>query len=134
MTFTSLVTSSPCRAFLVSTIDYFENDELVVDKILNFAEYLGILRHNNPEQYRMIFNKPSLDHLINEIEKKLGTDFYDEKLFVDFFEKINKTKPIYIYCRSGNRSKKSSEILKKIGFVKVYDLLGGYKNWIKNSN
>ena len=48
--------------------------------------------------------------------------------------KINKTKPIYIYCRSGNRSKKSSEILKKIGFVKVYDLLGGYKNWIKNSN
>jgi rhodanese-related sulfurtransferase len=53
---------------------------------------------------------------------------------VDFFQKINKTKPIYIYCRSGNRSKKSSEILKKIGFVKVYDLLGGYKNWIKNSN
>jgi rhodanese-related sulfurtransferase len=64
----------------------------------------------------------------------INIDFYDEKLFVDFFQKINKTKPIYIYCRSGNRSKKSSEILKKIGFVKVYDLLGGYKNWIKNSN
>ena len=68
------------------------------------------------------------------IKGSINIDFYDEKLFVDFFEKINKTKPIYIYCRSGNRSKKSSEILKKIGFVKVYDLLGGYKNWIKNSN
>ena len=71
---------------------------------------------------------------LGHIKGSINIDFYDEKLFVDFFEKINKTKPIYIYCRSGNRSKKSSEILKKIGFVKVYDLLGGYKNWIKNSN
>ena len=71
---------------------------------------------------------------LGHIKGSINIDFYDEKLFVDFFQKINKTKPIYIYCRSGNRSKKSSEILKKIGFVKVYDLLGGYKNWIKNSN
>ena len=71
---------------------------------------------------------------LGHIKGSINIDFYDEKLFVDFFEKVNKTKPIYIYCRSGNRSKKSSEILKKIGFVKVYDLLGGYKNWIKNSN
>ena len=71
---------------------------------------------------------------LGHIKGSINIDFYDEKLFVKFFKKINKTKPIYIYCRSGNRSKKSSEILKKIGFVKVYDLLGGYKNWIKNSN
>ena len=71
---------------------------------------------------------------LGHIKGSINIDFYDEKLFVDFFEKVNKTKPIYIYCRSGNRSKKSSEILKKIGFIKVYDLLGGYKNWIKNSN
>ena len=71
---------------------------------------------------------------LGHIKGSINMDFYDEKLFVNFFQKINKTKPIYIYCRSGNRSKKSSEILKEIGFVKVYDLLGGYKNWIKNSN
>ena len=71
---------------------------------------------------------------IGHIEGSINIDFYDEKLFMQFFEKINKSKPIYIYCRSGNRSKKSSEILKKIGFIKVYDLFGGYKSWIKNSN
>jgi rhodanese-related sulfurtransferase len=71
---------------------------------------------------------------LGHIKGSININFYDEKLFVKFFKKINKTKPIYIYCRSGNRSKKSSEILKEIGFVKVYDLLGGYKNWIKNSN
>ena len=71
---------------------------------------------------------------LGHIKGSININFYDEKLFVKFFKKINKTKPIYIYCRSGNRSKKSSEILKEIGFIKVYDLLGGYKNWIKNSN
>ena len=71
---------------------------------------------------------------LGHIKGSINIDFYDKKLFVKFFQKINKTKPIYIYCRSGNRSKKSSEILKEIGFVKVYDLLGGYKNWKKNSN
>jgi rhodanese-related sulfurtransferase len=71
---------------------------------------------------------------LGHIKGSINIDFYDEKLFVKFFQKINKTKPIYIYCRSGNRSKKSSKILKEIGFVKVYDLLGGYKNWIKNGN
>ena len=54
--------------------------------------------------------------------------------FIEGLDKLDKNKAYFIYCRSGNRSKKSSEILKEIGFVKVYDLLGGYKNWIKNSN
>ena len=71
---------------------------------------------------------------LGHIKGSINIDFYDEKLFVDFFQKINKTKPIYIYCRSGNRSRKSSEILKKLGFAKVYDLKGGYKNWVKSIN
>jgi hypothetical protein len=38
---------------------------------LNLAEFLGILRHNNPEQFRLKFKKPDLDFIIEEIEKKL---------------------------------------------------------------
>ena len=45
---------------------------------------------------------------LGHIKGSININFYDEKLFVKFFKKINKTKPIYIYCRSGNRSKKSS--------------------------
>ena len=68
------------------------------------------------------------------LKGSVNIDFYEEELFDKFFKKVDKSKPIYIYCRSGNRSKKSSEKLKKLGFVKVYDLEGGYKNWIKKSN
>ena len=43
--------------------------------------------------------------------------------------KLDKNKPVYVYCRSGHRSGKASKILKKLGFKKVYDLKGGYLNW-----
>lgn len=68
------------------------------------------------------------------LKGSVNIDFYDEKLFDKFFNKVEKSEPIYIYCRSGNRSQKSSEQLKKLGFVKIYDLEGGYKNWVNKSN
>ena len=68
------------------------------------------------------------------LKGSVNIDFYDEKLFDKFFNKVEKSEPIYIYCRSGNRSHKSSEKLKELGFVKIYDLEGGYKNWVNKSN
>ena len=50
----------------------------------------------------------------------------------DFREKVSKLdreKPVLIYCHSGNRSGKASLILKELGFKEVYDLQGGYSNW-----
>lgn len=53
-------------------IDYFQNNELVIDKILNLAQFLGILRHNNPERYMLIGNKkPNIETLIDKIEERL---------------------------------------------------------------
>ena len=56
-------------------------------------------------------------------------DFYDE----DFELKaswIKKNQPIYIYCHGGGRSSKAAGKLLDLGFKEVYNLLGGYSNWI----
>jgi rhodanese-related sulfurtransferase len=45
---------------------------------------------------------------------------------------LDKKNPIYLYCRSGNRSKKSADILIKLGFSEVYDLKGGFVEWNLN--
>jgi rhodanese-related sulfurtransferase len=53
-------------------------------------------------------------------------------LQADFSKKIktlDATKPVYIYCRSGARSKKAAQILEQEGFKKIIDLKGGYLNW-----
>ena len=47
----------------------------------------------------------------------------------DFQQKLSdlpKDKPYLVYCRSGNRSGKTVELMKTMGFIKVYDLKGGY--------
>ena len=117
--------------FLLFPILIFSQE---IDSFYELVSY-DIYKNKISTKDALVFDvRTSEEFNLGHIKGSINIDFYDEKLFVDFFEKINKTKPIYIYCRSGNRSKKSSEILKKIGFVKVYDLLGGYKNWIKNSN
>ena len=117
--------------FLLFPILIFSQE---IDSFYELVSY-DIYKNKISTKNALVFDVRTTEEFnLGHIKGSINIDFYDEKLFVDFFQKINKTKPIYIYCRSGNRSKKSSEILKKIGFVKVYDLLGGYKNWIKNSN
>lgn len=40
----------------------------------------------------------------------------------------DKTKPIFIYCRSGVRSKKAAQVLADAGYHKVYEF-GGILDW-----
>ena len=62
------------------------------------------------------------------IEGAINIDYYS----LDFkknVSKLNKNKAIYVYCRSGNRSGKTMQIMTDLGFVEVYNLIGGYGAW-----
>lgn len=40
--------------------------------------------------------------------------------------KLDKNKPVVVYCASGGRSAKAAAIMKENGFTVVYNLLGGF--------
>lgn len=63
------------------------------------------------------------------IEDAQNLDFFDQKNFISGLEKLDKNKPVYVYCKSGGRSNKAARIMKKMGFTKIYDLEGGYSNY-----
>jgi len=65
------------------------------------------------------------------IDDAINIDYFESDTFAEKFEQFNKDEPLYIYCRSGGRSGKSSKILIELGFSKVYDLKGGYLAWSK---
>ena len=44
------------------------------------------------------------------------------------FKVTDLTTPIYIYCRSGNRSHSALGVLQKLGYTKVFDI-GGIKHY-----
>lgn len=63
------------------------------------------------------FKEGHIGHAVN-------IDFFSED-FASEFEKFNKDQPLYIYCRSGNRSAKAAKKLHEMGFGEIYDLKGG---------
>ena len=54
-----------------------------------------------------------------------GPDFNKE------IAQLDKSKPVLLYCRSGRRSNAASKKLQSVGFTELYDLQGGYLNWVK---
>jgi rhodanese-related sulfurtransferase len=69
-------------------------------------------------------------------EGAIKTAIFVNYFEVDFYEKIakqlDKNKPVYLYCRSGNRSRKASKTLEAKGF-NVVNVLGGYMQWKKEN-
>lgn len=49
--------------------------------------------------------------------------------FVDEIQKLDKDAPIYLYCRSGNRSGSVLGAMKQMGYGKVYHLAHGIIDW-----
>ena len=63
------------------------------------------------------------------ISKALNMDVFQQSSFRDAAEKLDRDKPVYLYCRSGSRSRKAARILIDMGFGQIYDLKGGYMSW-----
>ena len=59
---------------------------------------------------------------------------YFGRSFLEEVSKFDKKKPIFIYCRSGNRTSSASRKMLNQGFNEVADLQGGIINWAKNKN
>ena len=89
-----------------------EYKEAVINKKVQLVDV------RTPEEYK----KGHLGHALN-------IDYYDKKGFAASFDSLNKELPVYLYCRSGFRSKKAAMKLIAMGFKKVYDLKGGLNNW-----
>lgn len=46
-------------------------------------------------------------------------------------EKLDKKRPVMLYCKTGVRSGKAAAVMQKLGFTALYNLEGGYLNWQK---
>lgn len=57
-----------------------------------------------------------------------NVDFHDDA-FQDSVAKLDKTKPYLVHCAAGGRSAKTRDMMKKLGFTRVYHLDGGLTAW-----
>lgn len=54
---------------------------------------------------------------------------YNDRRFLTEINTLDKTKPTYIYCRSGGRSAGAMKDMLALGFTEVYNMTGGIKAW-----
>ena len=66
----------------------------------------------------------SSDH----IDQAVNVDWLGDS-FVEGTEKLDKTKPVFVYCKSGGRSQSAVEKLSELGFTNIYQLKGGILKW-----
>lgn len=62
------------------------------------------------------------------LQNATAINFFDAD-FKEKVDKLDKNKPIYVYCAVGGRSAKACKILQESGFKNVYNLLGGWNGW-----
>lgn len=66
---------------------------------------------------------------VGMIPKAMHLDFYAGGDFIQELEKLDKEKHYYVYCRSGQRSGKTCEIMNQLGIPEAYNLMGGMLDW-----
>lgn len=64
------------------------------------------------------------------VEGAIMYNFYNDDFDANL-KKLDKEKPVAVYCKSGGRSGKSMKKLNKLGFKVVYNLDGGMGAWKK---
>ncbi len=78
-------------------------------------EYLIDVR--TPDEYKT-------EHLNNSINID-----YNGSNFASEIDKLDKTRPVFIYCLSGVRSGSAMSTFQEKGFTKVYNMKGGIMQW-----
>jgi thioredoxin len=62
------------------------------------------------------------------IDKAINIDWYDPT-FAAQVSHLDKSKPVFVYCKAGGRSEQAAEKLVELGFTQIYNLNGGMMKW-----
>ena len=89
---------------------------------------------------KLIFNKDTLvldsrkpfEYDVGTFKRSVNPDVDNFREFPKYLNKLNKKKPIAMFCTGGIRCEKASVFLEKKGFKNVYQLKGGILNYLKN--
>ena len=78
----------------------------------------------------MIDVRTQNEYLSGHIKNAVNIDYYKD--FKRIILSYLKCGTYVIYCETGFRSVQACRYMKKLGFKNVYDLKGGYINWLEN--
>ncbi|TDS65035.1 rhodanese-like domain-containing protein [Myroides indicus] len=114
-----LITGINCRAQVSEEANLLEKKEFY--KVISQTKKVQLVDVRTAEEYKngTIKYAQNIDCLSDD--------------FIENTDKLNKKEPVYIFCKSGNRSAKAKEKMIENGFEQVYELKDGYLAWKKEN-
>jgi rhodanese-related sulfurtransferase len=73
--------------------------------------------------------RTAAEYSSGHIANSLQADWNNQDQFRSRAGHLDKTKPLYVYCASGGRSKAAAQWLRTNGYTEVYELTGGFIQW-----
>ena len=84
----------------------------------------------HPQKIQLIDIREPYEHKEGHIEGSINIPMGD---FLEKLDELSRTKQIVIYCNTGRRSKPVVYMTRKLHGYTLYNLEGGYKNFLKTS-
>ena len=85
---------------------------------------------SNPDAVILAVRTPE-EYNEGHIKGAININYYSDDFAEQVNSKIDKNKPVYVYCKAGSRSAKSCEIMKDVGFLNLTNLDNGFDSWKK---
>ena len=76
-------------------------------------------------------SRKPFEYRLGTFQRSINPDVANFRDFPKFLNKLDKAKPIAMFCTGGIRCEKASVYLEKKGFKNVYQLKGGILNYLK---
>jgi thioredoxin 1 len=109
--------------FLLSCSDGQSQKEYVK---LNATEFSNQIESKNNIQ--LVDVRTPQEYSKGHLENSLNINWNDTG-FESQISKMDKNKPIYVYCLSGGRSAQAVSKMQSLGFKEIYELDGGIMKW-----
>ena len=103
----------------------------------NENNHLEPLKWNNLIKSKdtvILDSRKPFEYEVGTFKRSVNPDVDNFREFPKYLNKLNKKKPIAMFCTAGIRCEKASVFLKKKGFKNVYQLKGGILNYLKKVN
>ena len=102
--------------------------EGVINRNVGVEEFADLI--NNGSEGVLLDVRTDREFSMGHIKGASQIDFYRSD-FQEELAKLDPEVPVYVYCRSGNRSGQAAQMMKQMGFTTVYNLQGGMGAWAR---
>lgn len=118
-----------CFTLLIcSSCQVTTEQEAIISKKISPKELQVLIKEKSDLQ--LIDVRTDQEYKAGHLSKSMLIDYYKPD-FKSQLAKLDKNKPIAVYCAVGGRSGGALKILKTLGFKEAYDLAGGIRDWEK---